>query len=137
MTKFRLSVIALVLAPLYFAQEIGEAMTGGIVDALDTLPYGERAKSVFDRAADWTPGSFKNAVDLQEAKLLRDPQGNTILHAAVETGNIALVELLHREYGFVGTLPNREGKTAIDMAQLAGDDFAGVFGDVVPGEVKV
>lgn len=117
------------------AAAIGTPMQGGSIG--DTLPYGERAKSIFAKISDWTPGQFRNAVAPDEAKLLRDPDGNTVLHRAIETGNIALVELLHSDYGFVGTLPNTRGETAIDLATRAGDDFAGVFGDVPPSSVAV
>jgi hypothetical protein len=117
------------------ATSVGTSMQGGSIG--DTLPYGERARSIYDKIADWTPGQFKNAVALDEAKLLRDPQGNTVLHRAIETGNIALVELLHSEYGFVGTVPNSEGKTALDLAEIAGDDFVGVFGDLKPPGIEV
>lgn len=111
---------------------IGIPMQGG-----DTLPYGERAKSIFAKIHDWTPAQFKNAVAPDEAKLLRDPKGNTVLHQAIATGNIALVELLHKDYGFVGTFPNGQGETAIDLAERAGEDFAGVFGDAKPPGVAV
>lgn len=111
---------------------IGSPMAGGA-----GLPYGERAKSIFSKMADWTPAQLLNAVEVGEAKVLIDPDGNTLLHRAIETGNIALVETLHNEYGFVGTLPNKQGVTAFDLASKAGEDFAGVFGDAKPASVEV
>jgi hypothetical protein len=141
--KVKLNVMTLALAALCVVDEtlaqgagssIGTPMQGG---DMNTLPYGERAKSIFEKIADWTPGQLKNAVEVGEAKALRDPQGNTLLHRAIETGNIGIVELLHNEYGFVGTYPNSKGETAFDLASRAGEEFAGVFGDVQPVGVAV
>jgi len=138
------SVIAAVLAALHFTDEtlgqgagaaIGKPLQGGAIG--DTLPYGERAKSIFSHIADWTPAQFRNAVEVGEAKQLRDPQGNTVMHQAIATGNLSIVELLHNEYGFVGTFPNKQGETAYDLAARTGDEFVAVFGDMKPSGVDV
>jgi hypothetical protein len=117
------------------ADAIGTSMQGVAGD--NVLPWGERAKAIFANIPNWSPGQLRNAVAPDEAKLLRDPDGNTLMHSAIQAGNIALVETLHNDYGFVGTLPNGRGETAIDLAYCAGDEFAGVFGDVKPAGVAV
>src|ERR1051326_3800301 len=138
--KNRILVIASALAAFKFADDPGTAGTplqGGIVNDVNTLPYGERAKSIFAKIPEWTPGQLRNAVEVSEAKLLRDPEGNTLMHRAIETGNIALVETLKQEYGFIGTLPNKQGETAFDLAEKAGEEFVSVFGDMKPSGVAV
>lgn len=139
--KFRLNILTLALAALHVADQglkAGATATiGKPLEGAEVLPYGERARVAFEKIADWTPGQFVNAIDKTEAKLLRDPEGNTLMHRAIETGNIAIVELLHNDYGFVGNFPNAKGETAIDLAERAGDDFAAVFGDMKPETVGV
>lgn len=118
-------------------ETIGTPLAGGTIKDDAVLPYGERAEAIYEKIPDWTPGQLKNAIDVGEAKALRDPHGNTILHRAVETGNIALVDFLRNEYGFVGTFPNNQGLTAIDLAEKQGAEFVGVFGDMKPAGVAV
>lgn len=98
-----------------------------------TLPYGERAKSIFESISDWTPGQFRNAVEVGEAHALRDPEGNTVLHRAINEGNLPIVELLMQDYGFrdMAQSPNTAGITPLKLASEKGEEFAGVFGDSI------
>lgn len=138
-----MNIINFFLAALSFADK---GLTSGStaqskaqppVGTMESLPYGERARTIFSKIADCTPGEFRNAVEIGEAKQLRDLAGNTVMHRAIETGNLALVDLLRTEYGFIGNAPNFQGQTCIMLAHNAGGEFAGVFGDVIPQEVAV
>lgn len=117
-------------------QTTGTSAQKGIVG--DPLPYGERAKTVFNKIREWTPGEFRNAVPIDEARRLLTPEGNTLLHAAIDAENVPVAELLTKEYGFVGNLPNRQGQTAIALAEHKGiEQFAGVFSDMKPTEPAI
>lgn len=137
MKTLRLNIIMLALSALTFADKNLNAGASGTATGDQTgkatLPYGERAKSIFESVKEWTPGQFRNAVEIGEAKALRDPAGNTILHRAIEVDNLPVVELLMRDYGFgdIARIENAAGQSAITLAKAHGDEFAGVFGDMV------
>lgn len=146
--KQRLHFLALLLSPLFFADDAakagGTAVTQspvgtGTLDTSKTLPYGERAASIFKSIEGWTPGQFRNAVEIGEAHSLRDPFGNTVMHQALADDNLPIVELLVQDYGFrdLALVPNKVGQTCLDIAKRKGDEFMGVFGDIEdPNTIK-
>lgn len=141
----KINVLLLAMRPLQFADEAdsttaratgGTARAGGdsTTKQIDggILPYGERAKSIFKSIGTWTPGQLRNAVEVGEAKALRDPEGNTLMHEAIKKDNAPVAEMLVRDYGFrdLAETPNAAGQTCVVLAKEHGYDFAGIFGDV-------
>lgn len=132
MKRFHLNVIALVLTALHFADTktqsgaMGGKTTTGYVGAPEA-----RAVSLYDSIKNWTPGEFRNAVQANEVKDVRDPLGNTLLHRALLDDNLAVAQLIVTEYGFIGDdVKNLDGFTCREVAIQKGPEFAGIFADM-------
>lgn len=132
--SFVLSLIGFALGALKFAD--ADMHAGGNVQGTSQTYEGytgadpKRAASLFRSIQDWTPGQFKNGVELSEVKTVRDPEGNTLLHRAIQDGNLSVAELIVREYGGLVTEKNKAGVTAGELAITKGPEFAGIFGDM-------
>jgi hypothetical protein len=136
---FVLNIIALAVGVLNFADK--GTTSGGMQTGSGATAGGEdqhgyvgapfpRAKSLFDSIEEWTPGQFRNGVELNEVKNVRDPQGNSLLHRAIEVGNLEVAELIVKDYGLGADTKNREGVTCGALAIQKGPEFAGIFGDM-------
>lgn len=99
--------------------------TGGYIGAAP-----QRAESLFKSIGEWTPGQFRNAVELNEVLNVRDPDGNTLLHRAIETDNLPVAELIVQEYGIKADVRNGAGVSCGELAIAKGVEFAGIFGDM-------
>lgn len=140
MKKFYFNVVALFLTALNFADDENKMRSGsqsstntGTSKATGSYVGGPvaRVKSLFESIPEWTPGQFRNAVQLAECQTVRDPEGNTLLHRAIDDGNVAIVELIVKEYNFVGdNARNSLSLTPRELAIQKGPEFAGIFTDM-------